>query len=281
MVNTRSSGRGENSQPEVNMSTAVVSTTAGETQAIVTTTTALTATTPALATNAITATTSVQVAPITYPRSQDWSSLFNGSDRQNFSVSSPKYSPLTGLNIPQNFPHPPPPVTTDPAVVSQGVREIINAAVGLAQVDFRNEEEERMRRWIPLIVEATRRSLANSGAPENVSRAPTDPNLVPLSFIDSRSSARHSVIFAAAPIPVAAPQASGFTQPPIYHPPPTYQPPTIVPSTYASASQSQLQPQPQPTNWQKQPYCTPQQHTISAVITVRRQAIKDHNRIVL
>ncbi|XP_061396726.1 uncharacterized protein LOC133332344 [Musca vetustissima] len=106
-------------------------------------------------------------APPPVPLSmQEAANSFNTSFWSHGSVASPNYSVLTGL---QNRPVVPP---ADPAV-SAGVREIINSAIALSQLQYRQQEEERLRALIPRIAEAAKRSLLgdNDGTNQVFSQA--------------------------------------------------------------------------------------------------------------
>lgn len=141
MVNTRSTDRDAPSQPNTADNIAPIPPVSAAQPTVTITTQTTTA--------AITAPTS-SVAPSNFPGMDDLSRILDSSFQSHASVSSPSFSQLTGQNVP--------PGPSDPTI-SLAMREIINSAVGLARMEFEREQNERIQRLVPLIVEATRRAM--------------------------------------------------------------------------------------------------------------------------
>ncbi|XP_059221494.1 uncharacterized protein LOC131996064 [Stomoxys calcitrans] len=164
------------------------------------------------------------LAPPIDPVMEEVSRMLSSSFRSQDSIAPPSFSSLTGLNAPAR--------PVDPAMGS-AMREIINSAVGLARAEFEREQAESIRRLIPTIVEATRRSLGVGGISARgnipveapfpaappvqgppiippVSRAQTAPH--PL------NTARPILGFSQPPPSISAPRISSYIPPPSLDP---------------------------------------------------------------
>ncbi|XP_058986208.1 uncharacterized protein LOC131806262 [Musca domestica] len=125
---------------------------------------------------------------------QEASNSFNTSLWSHGSVASPSYSVLTGLQKLQSRPGIPP---ADP-VVSAGVKEIINSAIALSQLQYRQQEEERLRALIPRIAEATRCSLIMGNDPGNNLFPPSHLTMSAATHAPDRSSLESAIVTSAA-----------------------------------------------------------------------------------
>uniref|UniRef100_A0A1I8PBB0 CCHC-type domain-containing protein n=1 Tax=Stomoxys calcitrans TaxID=35570 RepID=A0A1I8PBB0_STOCA len=150
MVNTRSTIRGDSdhSRMEAGTSQGLLGSTTQPAATLTTQT--ITTTTTAAASNAPIASAFSSIASPLPPGMDDLSRLLSSTFSSQGHVSSPTFSPLTGLHVPV------PPA--DPAM-SVAMRQIISSAVGLARVEFERDQARTMSRLIPTIVEATRQSL--------------------------------------------------------------------------------------------------------------------------
>lgn len=92
---------------------------------------------------------------------QDISVIANDSDVSNSTIHTPNWSSVTARNVHEEIRQSRQSTQRqeNAASINPDLQRIIEHAIELAQVDFRREEEERFRRYIPEIVHATVRSM--------------------------------------------------------------------------------------------------------------------------